>query len=1217
MLSRFFGSKKKKEPSTSAVVERESDSTVNDSSATIKDSSSVPSKPISGDEAEGTSMPSMSSNKDDALDALDSVDAENGDDSTKTSIVEGHDDKEKSTLPDDRKIGEDGEDGYAKADASSLSPSSKAVAKGTEKKVSIDESQASAANESVNGKESAGEGHDMKVSSSDALDTTDTADTTTLKETAEQGGNTGADENRTTNSDALKSENNKGEVDIDDKSVSEGKKSSEQPVDSNESSPDVKKPYKKYNKKYATETSTPSGVDTFADAPIEEEIINPNDIKIVQTKVNHFRNQLEERYDKPEEASKIFFNECQIVDEHENCEQNSKHLSTFIYQEQFFKICNKLEMDVSDEDLKVIFDNFKVYDSKAKETMNDPILYYERFLTSVLNIEKSCGTLVNEMSGMLRDYLERDTKSVTKLMGYFTKYDSTSRTTQKETAISKNELRKFDTESYQKFSTSLKALSGGTFSVSDIRRMFTGLRSANQVGISDIIQTINKGGQADDPKELFSSLLKLFLIAKDSMSIDSIASSTPTATIGSNKRVDRSRSNPSSTVGMRDSMTLGYHVKELFSIQKKLISHYPINTSVVHCWYILDKILAMSSITDRQQILQRPKVKVGAIIDFITGLRSRSLSLHKYYDTIHKTLDVTSGEISRFVIDMNKMFPYIRQDPADNTTTQQKSKDSLENSITFAALTSLVSIPIDENLVIRKVGCKVNKSLLLLSSQIDETTGTTTKKVYFKISTVYINSDSVTPPLVIQSCESPRIDIDISDSSSDNVYIQWEDLEVQNILSVKLDNDTYKNPSWRVGVEIFEDQDTSHGHKVVDDGDIGSDSTATTSVAAEKKATTTTVSLASYQMNIIELIQMYVNKYAIDTSSDSTETRVPMSFPTKQSNESSSSLELSVALVPQRIGYDYTKGLAVHNESQRLLSLQGEVSNLEYLVVDIVNAMSNLRPDLSSPSSNENTPKYQSKRKALREMALKKGLVGGNEVTKGEVNENKYLKEKLKSCRESISSLESWPNIRSDLLSSPNKMRLILKATYFLYGCYIRKHIKRRQKSALVIQKVMRSVSVRTKAKRQMRAMSQYKTKKNRQMLMKNIRSKQRELDQIRVIPPNEFLNYDRMRKERAVSIIQRNWKAKRLRKHWKAKKGTASDDAAKVIEIFSSSSNTRTSQHTLLMDNISRNASLSRLDGNIEKACPLELQSDALGLAQLQRKIKDDMDKRKKNERG
>ena len=48
-------------------------------------------------------------------------------------------------------------------------------------------------------------------------------------------------------------------------------------------------------------------------------------------------------------------------------------------------------------------------------------------------------------------------------------------------------------------------------------------------------------------------------------------------------------------------------------------------------------------------------------------------------------------------------------------------------------------------------------------------------------------------------------------------------------------------------------------------------------------------------------------------------------------------------------------------------------------------------------------------------------------------------------------------------------------------------------------------------------------------------------------------------------------------------------------------------------MDNISRNASLSRLDGNIEKACPLELQSDALGLAQLQRKIKDDMDKRKK----
>ena len=90
------------------------------------------------------------------------------------------------------------------------------------------------------------------------------------------------------------------------------------------------------------------------------------------------------------------------------------------------------------------------------------------------------------------------------------------------------------------FNKVLDEVKNKTFNFSDIRRIFTGLRSANQVGISDIIQTINKGGQAEDSKEFFSSILNLFLIAKDSMSIDSITNSSITSATGTtNKRTSR------------------------------------------------------------------------------------------------------------------------------------------------------------------------------------------------------------------------------------------------------------------------------------------------------------------------------------------------------------------------------------------------------------------------------------------------------------------------------------------------------------------------------------------------------------------------------------------------------------------------------------------------------------------------------------------------------
>jgi len=225
------------------------------------------------------------------------------------------------------------------------------------------------------------------------------------------------------------------------------------------------------------------------------------------------------------------------------------------------------------------------------------------------------------------------------------------------------------------------------------------------------------------------------------------------------------------------------------------------------------------------------------------------------------------------------------------------------------------------------------------------------------------------------------------------------------------------------------------------------------------------------------------------------------------------------------------------------------------------------------------------------------------------------------------------------LLSS---LQAVIKIQSLWRARKVRKAMKKRMRAATIIAAVFRGKTLHRKYKasivriRELQAQEEIHTKR-----LKSIRAKERELTLLRRVPKDEFNNYDRIRKEHSARVLQGFWR----QKSWggkRAKKSTAQladETAAKFSrgagagagagaeksDATTSIQNQKEAQKTKLVEQVTRavaSAALFKAPSSSSSSPshsihgegrPFKIEVDALGLAQLQARIRDEASKKSK----
>ena len=179
------------------------------------------------------------------------------------------------------------------------------------------------------------------------------------------------------------------------------------------------------------------------------------------------------------------------------------------------------------------------------------------------------------------------------------------------------------------------------------------------------------------------------------------------------------------------------------------------------------------------------------------------------------------------------------------------------------------------------------------------------------------------------------------------------------------------------------------------------------------------------------------------------------------------------------------------HSANTLAAATGELSNLQYLVSDLVTALLMRRKQEDEDKTDAIIARRSSRRRMQRQEAEKQGHVGGKAVLTRVWHQQRFRV---------YGAPERYGSSRKGQLLPPWPFRV-----QFVGLC---------------------SVSDKKTLSSKLYEKSLEDSHRSR---VRSLRSKERELMLIKQIPGSEFLNFDRMRREGSAKIIQRSWRLKSL----------------------------------------------------------------------------------------
>ena len=173
----------------------------------------------------------------------------------------------------------------------------------------------------------------------------------------------------------------------------------------------------------------------------------------------------------------------------------------------------------------------------------------------------------------------------------------------------------------------------------------------------------------------------------------------------------------------------------------------------------------------------------------------------------------------------------------------------------------------------------------------------------------------------------------------------------------------------------------------------------------------------------------------------------------------------------------------------------------------------------------------------------------------------------------------------------------------------VRKGLRVQAVAARLIQRIFRGSQQRTKfLATKGRQLELQRDEATRTARLRRIRAKERELTMLRRIPPEEYLHYERLRRDHSACMVQRSWR--RLRPQFSASCRTVQRPPAPVgdslVRARNDAKRAALSGHQARVQAALSAAATAGWRHRVgDDALRARIEVDALGLAQLQRRIK------------
>ena len=837
---------------------------------------------------------------------------------------------------------------------------------------------------------------------------------------------------------------------------------------------------------------------------------------------------------------------CRSLDE-----QSNKFTTGTLEFDQFLQVLKAFGIkNVSEGEVEAIFNSF----CAVGQLEGTDVLHYETFLEN-LGFGRSEAELMDLMKASLIELMTTDQQAQAKMEEFFSHYNSEKRESARSAAAAEDRLIDFDTTSYEEFHQTLRTLGVG-FSEREVRQLFGSLRAGPLITPASILSALEEGGSA--LIELFQSPLS----QKEGLDKHDMHSSSSRAV--RRRQKDTNKDHPS-IKGLRSAEDVLRNFQEVFTLIKSFLP-LPQPVGTMHCWHIANLLLMREELLYKLPKGSAMSVSAVTLMDYVREFKSLALSIPEHYHSITSLLDMTRGELNRLIKHINKTLSPDTFIAADTDGV---------NNIGLQALLYLLDCPRDEgyfikglfvdldinNMVSDTIACKKMRPL---------SDNFASSAFVFQVRTLVVKGDGDDE---IEELSSVRV----SPKSNDNGSLVWEATGETMALAINLDETALIDPCWRLVVELLE---------VGTPPSPDAEPSAVADAYETPNVTTMTYFLGHVSFSLRNLVDYFVSMYSLreNGAKFNSMIRADVGFNgAKPGILCDAKLDISTFLANMMTGQTKNKVDQVGTTSTYLLAAQGQVSILQYLVSDIVNAILK-KSKLSISVAEDIDTRIVSKRRARRQKAQSDGHVGGKPV----------------ASRDHLATL-----IQS-LWRSKKVRKYLVKSFY----------------ASITIQSAFRGFSQRNRYKKTLSGRLYAKSLEDaHKVRLKSLRSKEQGAAHGQENPGSEFLNFERMRRDSSAKVLQRAWRVKFSNKYrgGKTKSGAVSAAAAalnkKVEDIKGPVKNLRNMN---LLANIQENTRLNKLDGI--QACdflPIELEEDAMGLAQLHRRTKDDYIRKRQDNNG
>jgi len=937
-----------------------------------------------------------------------------------------------------------------------------------------------------------------------------------------------------------------------------------------------------------------------------------------------------------------FLRVCRVIDEQstpietrqDDESVRERKLSGCLDLDQFIQVLEAIKLSMHDRELKAIFHNFR--------HVHEATLPYEQFMVT-LGLARNPPELLDIAKGFITRLCEAEPSSLSDIQKYFAKmpeesalsdFRAVARTAsaRHNNISATSDLHSFDIAELNEFSNSLSALGVG-LSEFEVRRLFCAMRTAQPIGDTAIIKALElPAGATDEDKAKVQQ--KLFNLLEVPLSADAGAENAEADGKDHNRKKDAKKKDKDKElpiVGLRAKDQLLNVFTAFFDVLKQTLL-YPHPQSGLQSWAIVHDLLEMMAAFPAKGLhdddLEKPSVvesSVGVsrvvLFQYIMSKTHLTLTLPGASEVINSVLSCTDGEIIRLFYLLNKSFE--PEKPAkvhigvgDMTErTEATAEESLAITLPGAAdciclqgLFKLVGMGTRECLLVSSLMCDIAKTELEAQTGPEDTElvrkdasslstmlGGQGSSFYFKIKAQLVKGAGEEPEdLWVE--QTPPVKLTESTAADQVVNFVWNSGgEVLSEL-LYIDDSAYLDPRWRLSVELFE-ENVQPGLDVKEKIDVGADD-ATSAVKAADAA-------LSYfhggcRFGIVDIIKQFVPLYSSDPEvAETGEVLLEMPFQLTLTLKVEGDAEPVACVmhtqlvlksafgssasgsVLSKFSNSEERRLHAHKSSLWVYQEAGKAPNSPYLLIDIIKAL------------------------LVKEKSVEDILLGDDQAA--------AIVKPTRPRRAARQRIERDLKGKFELRGRPVITPIVArdKVVAAWRGWKERKQINKMRESAAVIQRVYRGHAVYAPYQLAVHHLKETQARERKHLeRFRRIRAKERELTMLRRIPASDFLNYDKLRRDRSVKVIQRAWRRKagislrRSESYLAAKKPV--QDPLNMEAVLSAEA---LASRQRILDHIQR-SNPNKRKGAVEPKS-LELKEEPGRLAILHRKVKEAAEKK------